>query len=251
MVKRASILLFILFIVVGFSGTADAKLIKIGAAVINSAGGNQGGGTGGPAGSGMPMGAGSPGMAGGAGVSREYSLIYEDDRDLVWLDYTKSGGNWSAQTEWATGLNEDGALTIKLDPGISVNWESEWRMPKTADGARRHGYDGTTTAGFNITASELGHLYYVSLGNLGYYDKNGEPTGDGWYPDSVWGPKNMGPFKNLQASVYWSSEYSIAPLHAWSFNFAFGDQNNTAFKTSYPYLGIAVRQAKVAFSDAP
>jgi len=247
MIKRAWTWLFILFLVIGFSGIADAKLIKIGTAVINN-GGAEGGGMGGPAGSGMPMGS---GMQGGAVGSSECNLIYEDDQGLIWLDYTsRSGRNWDGVVSWAAGLNDKGALTIKPDPGVSVSWEGDWRLPKTKDGARRFGYDGTTTAGFNITTSELGYLYYVSLGNLGYYDKNGNPTGEGWYPDSAWGPKNMGPFKNLQASVYWSSEYSIAPLHAWSFNLAFGDQNNTAFKTSYPYLGIAVRPAKVTFTAA-
>ena len=177
---------------------------------------------------------------------RDYYLIYEDDQGLIWLDYTnRNGRNWDALMVWAEGLNDPGVLTYKLDPSIEVSWEDDWRLPETMDGARRFGYDGSSTAGFNIITSEMGHLYYESLGNLGYYDKKGNP-GTGWFPDSSWGLKNIEPFTNLQPDMYWSgTEYSISPQRAWSFNFAFGDQGNIAFKSSYPYLGIAVRPGNV------
>ncbi len=38
-------------------------------------------------------------------------------------------------------------------------------------------YNGTTTAGYNITSGEMGHLFYVGLGNDGWYDTSGNPTG--------------------------------------------------------------------------
>jgi hypothetical protein len=215
--------------IVGFSGMADAKLTKIGTVTISSSalGSSRGGGPGGGAASG----------------SNEYGLIYEDDQGLVWIDYSSSGKEWPDQVSWAAGLNKEGALTYKLDPGISVTWNGEWRLPKTVDIARKYGYDGTTSAGLNVTTSEMGHLYYVSLGNLGYYDKTMKVQ-------AGWGLKNKSPFKNLNDDIYWSNVYSIYPNHAWTFNFYTGSQNNNAFTNSYSDAGLAVRPAKVDFNSA-
>lgn len=237
--KKISLFILILFAIIGFSGVADAKLVKIGTATINnSAGGPQGGGD-------MMM-----GMPGGESGAREYNLIYEDDQGLIWLDYTNSRTSWFSQVEWAAGLNAQGALTIKLDKGVSVIWEGDWRLPKSVDSGRTFGYDGTTTAGFNITSSELGHLFYKALGNQGYYDTRGNQR-EGWYPDSTWGLHNKGIFANLQVGNYWSgTEYSPLKTHAWGFSTAFGEQSCTSFKGSYPYMGIAVREGRVTFSSA-
>jgi hypothetical protein len=238
--KKTLMPLLILFAVMAMSGTANAKLTKIGTAVINSNATGQQGPGGGPSG--------PPGLTGNS-TSNEYSLIYEDDQGLVWVDYSAPGSAWISQTNWASSLNAEGAITVKLDPGVSVSWEGEWRLPKTVDGGRTFGYDGTTTAGFNIATSELGHLYYKSLGNVGYYDTKGN-QGTGWYPDSIWGLKNKGPFVNLKAANYWSgTEYSLLNTHAWAFSTSFGEQSNISFKGSYPYAGIAVRSAKVVFAD--
>ena len=226
MIKKTLTFPLILFAVFIISGSADAELIKIGTVIINrGADGSRGA-------AGLPV-------SGGI----EYNLIYEDDQGLIWLDYTnRDGRNWDLQMRWAAGLNEPGVLTYKLDPGISVSWKGDWRLPKTVDGARRFGFDGTSTAGFNITTSEMGHLFYVSLGNLGYYDTQGKPR-TGWFPDSDWGLKNTGPFENLQTGLYWScTEYGPYPgQHAWAFHFGFGDQSNLACKSSYPYSGLAFR----------
>lgn len=225
MIKKILIVL-ILFAVAGFSGMADAKLTKIGTVTISAAAlGRQVGGAG------AFMQAGSP-------ISNEYSLIYEDYQGLLWIDYTSSGKEWPDQVSWAAGLNKEGVITYKFDSGISVTWNGDWRLPKTVDAARKYGFDGTTTAGLNITTSEMGHLYYVSLGNLGYYDKTMKVQ-------AGWGLKNKGPFKNLSDDVYWSNVYSIHTNHAWTFNFYTGSQNNNAYTNSYSSSGLAVRPGKV------
>jgi len=229
MMKKILIALMV-FTMAGVAGIADAKLTRIGTVTIGSnylgAGGRGGG---------------MPGMGGGGAPSNnEYSLIYEDDQGLVWIDYSSGGKEWPEQVSWARALNEEGALTIKLDPGVSVDWNGEWRLPKTVDIARKYGYDGTTPAGFNITSSEMGHLFYMSLGNAGYYNKKGEVE-----PDFA-GLKNKGPFKNIEATTYWSGTiYSIHANHPWQFNFYYGSQDRTSFTNSYAYPGLAVREAKV------
>lgn len=217
------------FTIAGVAGIADAKLTKIGTVTIGAnylgAGGRGGG---------------MPGMQAAAPTSNEYSMIYEDDQGLVWIDYSSGSKEWPDLVSWAKALNEAGALTYKFNDGVTVTWDGDWRLPNTVDRARKNGYDGSTTAGFNITSSEMGHLFYVSLGNVGYYNKNGEVE------QGFAGLKNKGPFQNLNAGIYFSGTvYSIYPNHPWQFNFYYGSQDFTSFTNSYAYPGLAVRQGKM------
>jgi hypothetical protein len=177
----------------------------------------------------------------------EYNLIYDSEQQLVWLDYSHPGSPWPHQKAWAEGLNETGRMACRLKEGIRISWDGSWRLPVSADGPRYYGYDGTTTAGFNITSCEMGHLFYNSLGNPGYYDTDGNAREDFGKPDrDRGGLQNTGPFRNLAASAYWSgTEYGIAPVRAWDFNMYFGSQNNVAFKSSYPYPAMAVRPGRL------
>jgi hypothetical protein len=218
-----------LFLVIGLSGMADAKLTRIGTATIGKDFLGSSG-----------RGGGFPGMGAPGPASNEYGLIYDDELGIVWLDYTSGSKEWPDQVSWAAGLNDPGALTLKFDAGVTVTWSGEWRLPGTLDGARKNGYDGATTAGFNITTSEMGHLFYDSLGNEGYYDTRGKEQ------KSFQGLKNKGPFKNLNEDIYWSgTQYTIYPNHAWHFNFYYGGQDFTSFTNSYAHPGMAVRGARV------
>jgi hypothetical protein len=208
--RRSWMLLLALVAVLCCSGVASAALITIGTATY--------------------------------GVS-DYNLIYEEDQGLVWLDYTKGGDTWQNQVNWASGLG--GSLTVTLHPDYTTNidWSTGWRLPETVNGPYVWGYDGTTTAGYNITNSEMGHLYYTSLGNLGYFDTSGNPQ-------SGWGLQNTGPFNNLLADVYWSgTEYLLNPNYAWNFGFMDGPQANS-------YKGacinaLAVRPGEVSAVPVP
>ena len=72
---------------------------------------------------------------------------------LVWLDHTNGQLAWQNQIDWAAGL--DGSLTYNVDAAFTVLWDdTAWRLPSTVDGPYDHRYDGTTTAGYNITNSE-------------------------------------------------------------------------------------------------
>ncbi len=136
-------------------------------------------------------------------------LIYDSDLDITWYDYTNSVNTWQNQVDWASGLSVN----------FGSNTYTDWRLPTTVDGPAVWGYDGTTTAGFNITTSEMGHLWYTELGNKGYY------ATDGTNPQPGWGLTNTGDFQNLQADVYWSgTEYSADPGYAWGFNTGGGRQ---------------------------
>lgn len=84
-------------------------------------------------------------------------LIYDTDLNIIWYDYTKSRDTWQNQVNWASNLSVTfGSQTF-----------DDWRLPNTVDGPMTWSYGGSTSYGYNNTSSEMGHLYYTELGNLG------------------------------------------------------------------------------------
>ncbi len=166
----------------------------------------------------------------GDGTKEAYNLIYDADSPfgpITWLDYTKGATIWQNQMDWASSLGA--SLTVSLNPGYTVapDWTTGWRLPATEDGPYVWGYDGTTTAGYNITNSEMGHLYYTELGNKGYYDTSGNS------PQPGWDLMNGVPFTNLIASWYWSgTEYANDPDDVWDFTVSEGGNQDKSAKDS-------------------
>lgn len=90
----------------------------------------------------------------------------------------------------------------------------------------------------------MGHLFYIWLENIGYYDTSG------LWPQPGWGLNNTGDFQNLIASEYWSgTEYSANTDVAWDFSFNYGSQS-TVTKDGNLY-GLAVRSGDVAAVPEP
>jgi len=177
--------------------------------------------------------------------SSSYSLIYDDAPALVWLDYSNDNGEntWQSQMDWAAGLNGSGVLAQSILPGFDVTWTGSWKLPDTnpATDEYEYGEDGTTSAGYNITSSEMGDLYYNALGNLGFFGTNGD------YQDG-WGLMNTGLFVNLLDSVYWSATSYAPDDDAWNFYMSDGYQDE-GWK-EYGYYGLAVRSAQVSQAQA-
>lgn len=85
----------------------------------------------------------------------------------------------------------------------------------------------------------MGYLYYISLGNSGYFDANGNAR-------TVWGLKKMGSFTNLYPEYYWSgTEYSLYNQHAWMFDMGSGNQSNGSVKTTSCVSAVAVRPCEI------
>ncbi len=163
-----------------------------------------------------------------------YQLIYDTDLNITWYDYTNSAYYWYDQMDWASGLTVNfGGTTF-----------DDWRLPTTVYGYCVWGYDGTTTCGYNITSSEMGHLYYTELGNRGYY------ATDGTAPQPGWGLTNKEPFTNLQSGDYWSRTGHVDHTFAWFFNTSNGGQS-AGEKGSNLYYAIAVRPGDVAVVPEP
>ena len=173
-------------------------------------------------------------------------LIYDDDLDITWYDYSfvpymdnsQAPNTWNASHEWANEL-----VVTYLETGITFD---DWRLPLTIDGPMIQSYDGTTTAGSNIISSEMGHLYYIGLGNLGPHDTQGNvrPTFSAL--------EKVGPFGELRANLYyWSqTEYSNNPDYAWEFSFNSGSQF-ISDKEQGSHFAIAVRNGDVAVAPEP
>lgn len=191
-------------------------------------------------------------MAGMAGVSAaalttigtgtyggsEYRLIYDSGSNLTWLDYTKGDQLWLNQMTWAASLNAPGVISYNLNPGVSMKWSGDWRLPDTVDGPDNFSYDGTTSVGYNITSSELGHLFYDELGNLGRYDTSGNSR-------IFYGLDNTGDFDNLVETWYWSgTDYGGDPDDAWIFNFYAGNQDRFV-KDWIAHYAISVRPGQL------
>jgi hypothetical protein len=181
-----------------------------------------------------------------------YNLIYDNASpfgSIVWLDYSfgsqTGGATWWNQMAWASGLNGPGVITYNLNPGINMTWGGNWRMPSTVDGPSVYSNDGSTAAGYNNTNSELAHLYYTELNNLGMYDTNGNLR-------SVYGLVNTGSFSHLESAVYRSgTDYALNPDNAWYFAFYTGGQSahEWAWKGyAYYYLAMAVRPGELETS---
>jgi hypothetical protein len=178
-------ILLVLVMVFGFSGVAKAALITIGTATYSG---------------------------------QNYNLIYEDDQDLVWLDFSKSAsggnGNWGGQNSWASTLGSN--LTITLNPGYNttIDWATGWRLPSAGDNPMEDFYD---------TSGEMGHLYYVSLGNKA----------------GGFAPYTTGLFANLQRTDYWlGTLYSADNRYAWYYNFNTGYLSKDFTTALYPALAV-------------
>ena len=161
-------------------------------------------------------------------------LIYDSDLNITWYDYTNPPNTWWNQVNWADAL----------DVNFGGTHYTDWRLPSTVDGPFVWGYDGTTTGGYNITSSEMGHLFYTELGNKGYY------ATDGTNPQPGYGFSNTGDFQDLQPRGYWSgTEYAANPDRAWHFQFNDGNQNTV--RKYIDLSALAVRPGDVSQPPPP
>ncbi|MEK6760059.1 MAG: PEP-CTERM sorting domain-containing protein [Deltaproteobacteria bacterium] len=176
-------------------------------------------------------------------INRGAGLIYDTDLNVTWLqdaNYAKTSGydadglmNWHQSMTWVANLTHyDSVRDVTYD---------DWRLPT----------NNLHLFGLNRTDSEMGHLYYTELNNVG--------------PDQPgWGLSNTGPFINLQSYVYWSSTlytpntitywggttYYPNTFYAWSFAFNNGDQYADHASYSLPAFAWAVRDGDV-YTPAP
>lgn len=107
------------------------------------------------------------------------NAFFDTALNITWLDFTKTGGTVDSGTAsaWANSL--------------SVGGLSGWRLP---------------------SSSEMDHLLLVSLGNIAYYDANGQG------PQAGYGFSNKGNFQNFYGAIaYWRADPGGSYAYSWPF----------------------------------
>ncbi len=175
-------------------------------------------------------------------------FLYDDVLNVTWLRNANANGlmTWAQANTWAANL--------------SVGVFDDWRLPTLGpvngtsfnynfsnNGSSDFGYAATGT-GWG-TASEMGHLFYVTLGNKGFCTPGaGGPSG--CTQQAGYGLSNTGPFQNLLANLYWSGlEYAPNTSYAWGFDTVVGGQNDVVKTLSF--YALAVRSGDVAPAAVP
>lgn len=137
----------------------------------------------------------------------DVKAVYDDCLNITYLDFM------SDKLPWKTaGTYVENILWV-ADTGEKFN---DWRLPVTR---------GTEINSWNAVDSELGHLFYVELGNKSLLEVQDCPDPDS--VDCVPGLVNTGPFTLLtEASSYWygDDESATYSTYAPNFNFAVGYQ---------------------------
>lgn len=178
-------------------------------------------------------------------------FLYDTTLNVTWLRDAKVNGKmtWSAANTWADGL-------------VVGAW-SDWRLPTMIDTGAPGcdiGYAGGTDCGWNVLTksgdptkyesgqtiySEMAHLFYVTLGNKGYY-----APGTGIGPQPGWGLSNTGAFQNMVSDGYWS-DLAYAPDGSLAWDFGSNYMVQTYNLKTYPFYALAVRSGDVAAVPEP
>ncbi len=153
-------------------------------------------------------------------IDRGNGCIYDADRDITWIQ--------SANTAVDTGYDSDGLMT-KTDADDYVDWFNNvynwpvgdnWRLPITF-AAPDPSCSDSFNEGFGCTQSEMGHLYYIELGNT---------AGEG-------GLTNRGDFIDIQTDLNYWSEWDWtspgSPPESITFKFRTGLQTRSAHTESH------------------
>ena len=167
----------------------------------------------------------------GSGVFLAY---YDTVLDITWWADADVSGlmNWDTANAWTAGLTLGGVSGWRL-PTVSPIDGSTFDTTFSSDGTTDWGTALTTTDGTdggwrdagNTPVSEMGHMYYVTLGNLGVFGTctdDADPTTCVEQPG--WGLANTGPFSDIQSFRYWSGT-ETSSSGAWNFHFDGGSQH--------------------------
>ena len=95
-----------------------------------------------------------------------------------------------------------------------------------------------------LPASEMGHLFYVTLGGLYFCTPNGGGSSTSCNEQPGWGLPSTGPFENIQTFAYWSDKELAADANsAWIFAFSNGARIGN--EVSFPLHAWAVHDGDV------
>jgi hypothetical protein len=140
---------------------------------------------------------------------------------------------------WLANMNQNGIMTraaaLTWAADLTTGGFDDWRLPSiTPVNGTAHQTDFSNNASTDVgyaktgtgwgTASEWGHLYYVTLGNLGLCTPN-DASPSRCTEQAGWGLVNTAYFQNLVQDEYWSgTEFSPNRPSSFGFDTVFGRQ---------------------------
>ncbi len=190
-------------------------------------------------------------------------FLYDTVLNITWLRDANDAGTSGAvpdtgyglgATDWQTAMTWAGTLQVGSFGG--------WRLPSLApinglDFQLEVSNNGSTDLGYGQngsgwgTVSELGYLYYATLGNLGYCAPDDLAPQTSCDQAPGWGLSNTGDFMNMQSWYYWTGQ-EVQPNSSSAFVFGMGE-GALAFTSEFTpaFYAMAVRQGDVANVPEP
>ena len=195
---------------------------------------------------------------------RGRGMIYDSAQDITWLQDAQyavtSGYAADNAVDNGTSATDNIFTNGRMGWDAAMTWAdqleyggfNDWRLTRITDtGASGcdFSYDGTD-CGYNMDTAtgEIAHLFYETLGNLAYYDTDGNANQPGYGLSNT--SADGVDFLNVQSFSYWSGvEYAPNTGHAWGFGTDYGGQGD--FIKSYEVYTWAVRSGDVAAAPVP
>jgi len=201
------------------------------------------------------------------GNAATFEAYYDTTLDITWLADANAGAGsafddgssttdgrmtWANANAWAAALDVNGVTGWRLPTVAPING-SAFQTNSTTNATSDVGY--ATSAGWlddtGVPVSEMGDMYYVTLGNLGACPPDGG-DGDPSTCDNPlatgWGLTNTAAFLNVQSNSYWSGT-ELSASDAWGFSFFNGIQGNGG--KSNNLFAWAVRSGDVSAAGVP
>lgn len=217
----------------------------------------------------LVLAAGLSGPAQAALHDRGSGLVYDDVLNVTWLQ----DANYGAGSIYDDiGINGGTAIDGRMTWQNAMNWTAnlsyydsvrkvtydDWRLPSinpvngTSYNYSGSAYDGSVDFGYNITNpnSELAYMFYVNLGNSGYFTTTGSVSGC-FIDSSNTCLKNTGPFVNLQPFVYWSSNDDYASDASVVADFRMDEGYQSLISKDNSVCAWAVRNGDVGIAAVP
>lgn len=179
------------------------------------------------------------------GNAANFEAYYDTALDITWLadaNFAQTSGfdadgrmPWDNMVSWVLGLDINGITGWQMPNVFPINrgafspWDGGSSNISFSNNASTDwGYADSAgwVDGSGNPVSAMGHMYYTTLGNLGFCTPdNVDPSG--CVEQTGWGPTNTGPFSNIQ-SAYWVSGALVPPGMnnlEWDFRFNWGRQS--------------------------
>ena len=169
------------------------------------------------------------------GNAATFEAYYDNLLNITWLadaDIANTRGeanggrkSWGAARDYAAALNVNGVTGWRLPSVLPRDGSAVYNTAFTNNGTSDRGY-ANTGVGWG-TRSELGHMFYVTLGN------------------SAFSLTNSAPFSNLAANDYWTNQ-PLGQLATQGFFFNTGIGLQDSASLAFTYKSWVVRDGDIS-----